>query len=84
MCTHQSNLSFKQLKLELELEIWLKIKKIKNLGTHRVSLGIPLYSKVSRGFQGFPRDLGFPEVSKVFQGILRDSCLGISEDSPKV
>ena len=33
MCTHQSNLSFKQLKVKVELENWLKIEKNRNLGT---------------------------------------------------
>ena len=34
MRTHQSNLSFEQLKLDLELENWLKIEKNQNCCYH--------------------------------------------------
>ena len=38
MCTHESNLSFERLKLELKLENWLKTEKIEIWGDAYLSL----------------------------------------------
>ena len=50
MCTHESNLSFEELKLELKPEHWLKTEKIEIWGDTYLSL---LRAKISklRNFQ---------------------------------
>ena len=57
MCTHESNLSFEELKLELKPEHWLKTEKIEIWGDTYLSL---LRAKISklRNFQGNRLHLG--------------------------
>ena len=66
MCTHESNLSFERLKLELKLEHWLKTEKIEIWGDAYLSLSRAEISKL-RNFQGNRLHLGgrVPEILRL-------------------
>ena len=63
MCTHESNLSFERLKLELKREHWLKTEKIEIWGDAYLSLSRAEISKLIN-FQGKRLNLGetVPEI----------------------